>query len=211
MDKRAQAADETRRRIVEACFELHARQGIAATTMTQVAEVAGVGIGTVYHYFPSYEDAVTACGAFTAATVPLPTSEALAGSDELGERLEALAAAVFDFYDRLEPFVRIRAERDRFEPVHRFVEHEESNRRALTRAALEPFGADEATVQLVAALLDAAVYDELRRAGYSPGTAARSVAITLTAGLENQLSAATRRHTQSPRTSRGLPHGNPRS
>ena len=40
--KRGDAAETTRRRIVEATFDLHAEQGIAATTMKQIAARAGV-------------------------------------------------------------------------------------------------------------------------------------------------------------------------
>lgn len=190
MEKRAEAAEETRRRIVEACFALHARQGIAATTMSQIAETAGVSIGTVYHHFPSYDDAIAACGAFTEALVPLPKPEVLDGCDDSAARLAALATAIFSFYERLQCYARIRAERDRYEPVARFVTREVENRRALTRAALKPCGANERTVKLTAALLDVAVYDELREAGFSTTAAALSVAATLTAGLEARQGAA---------------------
>ena len=56
LGRRGEAAEETRRRIVEATFALHAEQGVAATTMTQIAERAGVSVGTVYHHFATYDD-----------------------------------------------------------------------------------------------------------------------------------------------------------
>mgnify|MGYP000291899551 CR=1 FL=1 len=189
MDKRAEAAEETRRRIVEACFALHSRQGIATTTMSQIAEAAGVSIGTVYHHFPSYDDAVTACGEFTAALAPLPGPEALADDEDLAGRLAALAGAVFGFYDSLPFYARVRGEKDRFEPVARFVDREVANRRALTRIALNPFGASERTVKLIAAMLDVAVYEELREAGFSAAAATRAVAGTLAAAVEARQSA----------------------
>lgn len=190
MEKRAEAAGETRRRIVEACFALHARQGIAGTNMSQIAEAAGVSVGTVYHHFPSYDDAVAACGAFTAALAPLPGPEVLDGCETLPARLEALTAAVFGFYDRLPFYVRVRHEGDRFDPVARFVAREVANRRALTRAALKPSGAPETTVKVISALIDAAVYDELRRAGFSAAAATRTVAATLAAAVNARDSAA---------------------
>jgi len=61
LKQRAESAEETRRRLVEATFALHGEQGIAATTMKQIAERAGVGVGTVYHHFPTIEDTVAAC------------------------------------------------------------------------------------------------------------------------------------------------------
>ncbi|HEY0437700.1 MAG TPA: helix-turn-helix domain-containing protein, partial [Phenylobacterium sp.] len=58
--KRGDTAEETRRRIVDACFELHREQGMVATTMKQIAERAGVSVGSVYHHFPTYDDAIRA-------------------------------------------------------------------------------------------------------------------------------------------------------
>ena len=43
LKQRAETADETRRRLVQATFALHSEQGIAATTMKQIADRAGVG------------------------------------------------------------------------------------------------------------------------------------------------------------------------
>lgn len=59
---------------------LHRDRGIAATTMKDIAERADVGIGTVYHHFPSYEDAIRACGARTAQR---PACRALGSSTVL--------------------------------------------------------------------------------------------------------------------------------
>ena len=63
LGRRAESAEETRRRLVQATFELHGEQGIAATSMKQIADRAGVGIGTVYHHFPTLDETVMACGA----------------------------------------------------------------------------------------------------------------------------------------------------
>src|SRR4051795_8712199 len=63
MGKRAAAAAETRRRIVEATHQLHKQQGIAATSWEDIAERAGVGVGTVYRHFPTPDDLLPLCGA----------------------------------------------------------------------------------------------------------------------------------------------------
>ena len=189
MDKRAGAAEETRRRIVEACFELHCRKGIADTTMTEIAGQAGVSVGTVYHHFPRYEDAISACGALAAAKVPPPGPAVFDGLETLDTRLEALAAAVFGYFERLEVFDLIRADRHRYEVVQGFAEQEAANRLSLARSALAPFGLDERDSHLTAALLDVSVHDELRRAGFATAEAARDVAATLYARLKERVAA----------------------
>lgn len=186
MDKRAGAAEETRRRIVDACFELHCRKGIAATTMTEIAEQAGVSVGTVYHHFPRYEDAIAACGAHAAVKVPPPGPGIFDGLDKLEDRLGALAAAVFGYFEQLEVFDLIRADRHRYEVVQGFVDQEAADRLALARSALTPFGVDDRDIHLAAALLDVSVHDALRRAGFSTAEAARDLAATLYARLKER-------------------------
>ena len=72
LGRRGEAAEETRRRIVDATFALHSEQGVAATTMKDIAERADVSVGTVYHHFPTYDDAIQACGEHAIAFAPPP-------------------------------------------------------------------------------------------------------------------------------------------
>ena len=53
--RRARRRAETRRRILQAAFELFARQGFLATTIEQITEAADVGKGTFFNYFPTKE------------------------------------------------------------------------------------------------------------------------------------------------------------
>lgn len=53
LKRRAERQDETRRRIVEAAIELHQTIGPAATTVSEIAQRAGVGRVTVYRHFPT--------------------------------------------------------------------------------------------------------------------------------------------------------------
>src|SRR5689334_18114758 len=99
LKQRAESAEETRRRLVEATFELHGEQGIAATTMKQIAERAGVGIGTVYHHFPTLDDTINACAAHATATYPPPSEAIFTGVPTIKERLVRLARALFEFQD----------------------------------------------------------------------------------------------------------------
>ena len=99
LGRRAESAEETRRRLVQATFELHGEQGIAATTMKHIADRAGVSIGTVYHHFPTLDDTVMACGQMVMATYPPPSEAIFSGVATLRERLVRLARALFEHLD----------------------------------------------------------------------------------------------------------------
>lgn len=174
-EKRAERVEDTRRRLVEAAFALHAEQGVAATTMKQIAARAGVGVGTVYHHFPTYEDAVRACGEHTGKAIPPPGVEIFAGAGSLPVRVRRLVEALHDYYARLPALERLHQEQDAVPPLRAFVEQEQSHRLRLAREALRPAKAPAALVRAVAALLDVAVYGALRRAGFKPGDAIREL------------------------------------
>ena len=89
MRRRAELQEETRRRIVEATVELHGSIGIAETTITRIAELAGVGRQTVYRHFPDELTLVTACSGRAWERHPLPDREAWTDVADPGERLRA--------------------------------------------------------------------------------------------------------------------------
>jgi AcrR family transcriptional regulator len=184
LERRAETAEETRRRIVQATQELHAQQGIHATSMTHIAERAGVSVGTVYHHFPTYADAVAACAHRTAEMQPLPTAQIFSGLSTLEDRVGRLARDIFGFYERLPEYERVRSERWGMRPIEAFVEREETNRIALTREALQPFKSGARLIASCAALLDVAVYGALIRGGMSPAKAAEEVAAFILARLD---------------------------
>ena len=53
MQKRAEARDQVRERIVEATMRLHDEKGVVPTTFAEIAERAGVGPATVSRHFPT--------------------------------------------------------------------------------------------------------------------------------------------------------------
>ncbi|MEZ5667749.1 MAG: TetR/AcrR family transcriptional regulator [Alphaproteobacteria bacterium] len=183
LGRREEAAEETRRRIVAATFALHNEQGVVATSMKQIAERAEVSVGTVYHHFPTYGDAVNACGQHAMAYAPLPTPAALDGADTTAERIGRTTAAVFAFYERLPAFARVRCDRDKVPELEPFMAGEEANRVALVQAALRGTGAGRAQTAAAVAVLDVAVYQALRRAGLSAGAATDAIAHMILASL----------------------------
>ncbi|HEU4516046.1 MAG TPA: helix-turn-helix domain-containing protein [Steroidobacteraceae bacterium] len=180
LGRRAESTGETRQRIVEATFHLHSERGIAETSMTDIAERAGVSVGTVYHHFPSYADAIAACGAYTAEHEPAPTAAAFTGAATRRERIERLAGALFAYYERVPALESVRRDRHLARELDAFAREELRNRRALAAEAAGKGGA----AALVAALLDVDVYRSLRREGFATADAAARVAALINHALD---------------------------
>ena len=175
LGRRAETSEETRQRLVEATFQLHAERGIAETSMKDIAERAGVSVGTVYHHFPSYGDAIVACGAYTTEHVPAPSSAVFAGAATREERIARLARALFDYYGRVPALESVRRDRELSPALEAFAREEARNRRRLVAEAVGPDG----PAALAAALLDLDAYRALRREGFSAADAADRVATLL--------------------------------
>ena len=162
LGRRAETAAETRQRLVEATFALHSERGISATSLRDIAERAGVSVGTAYHHFPSYLDAIRACGAHVAASSPLPAEAIFDGVEDAAERVRLLVRELCAWYEGHPWFEHIRAERTLYPPLEEHMTHFERALEQLVRTAAR-CTADEA--RTIAALADAAVYSSLRRAG----------------------------------------------
>ena len=77
LGRRAEKQAATRKRIVEAAFDLHTTLGPARTTVSQIAERAGVQRHTYYAHFPEERDLFLACSGLALERDPLPDLEAL--------------------------------------------------------------------------------------------------------------------------------------
>jgi AcrR family transcriptional regulator len=105
MKKRADEMAETRRRITTAAVELHGTIGPARTTLSAVAERAGVQRHTVYRHFPDDEALLAACSAHYYAANPWPDIQAWRAIDDPRERLERGLDELYDYYERTEPML----------------------------------------------------------------------------------------------------------
>lgn len=184
LGKRAETAAETRRRIVEAAHALHGEQGIAATTMKQVARRAGVSIGTVYHHFATYEHLVRAWGRQSINAARMPTPAIFTGIDPVARRVERLAGEVFAYYERFPGLERARCDRDRIPAVEEALAREERALEELVREALKPMGGDEGLVRVTTVLVDFAVFRALTARGLSGQEAAARISDVVVAWLQ---------------------------
>lgn len=100
--KRAERQADTRRRIVEAAVDLHGEVGPAATTLSMIAERAGVQRHTLYAHFPDERDLLLACSGMTVERDPLPDSAPWARIPDRRQRLRRGIAALYDWYARNE-------------------------------------------------------------------------------------------------------------
>jgi AcrR family transcriptional regulator len=102
LKRRAEQQAETRQRIVEAAVELHGTLGPSLTTISMVAERAGVQRHTFYAHFPDERSLFLACSGLVAQRDPLPDPEALRAVGGSGDRLRAGIHAMYEWYARNE-------------------------------------------------------------------------------------------------------------
>jgi AcrR family transcriptional regulator len=105
LKRRAERQQQTRRRIVEAAVELHTMLGPARTTVTSIAERAGVTRPTVYAHFPDDRSLLQACSGHVRETVPPPDPGAWRAISDPVERLETALRDLYGYYERLEPLL----------------------------------------------------------------------------------------------------------
>jgi len=105
MRKRADDIAETRQRIVEAAVRLHGTIGPAATTISGLAEEAGVTRLTVYRHFPDDGALFAACSQHWASAQVLPDPRAWARLVDPEERLRTGLSDLYRFYRDGEPML----------------------------------------------------------------------------------------------------------
>jgi AcrR family transcriptional regulator len=102
MKRRAEQEEETRLRITESAMELHGTVGPARTSISAVAERAGVRRSTVYRHFPDEAALFSACSTHWMALNPPPDLEAWAAIDDPEERFATALDELYAYYERTE-------------------------------------------------------------------------------------------------------------
>src|SRR5512133_311027 len=87
--RRAELEAETRRRITESAVELHGTIGPSRTSMSAIAERAGVRRSTLYRHFPDETAVFEACSAHWRAANPAPDLAEWAAIEDPDRRLRA--------------------------------------------------------------------------------------------------------------------------
>ncbi len=100
MKRRAELEEITRRRITESAVALHGTIGPARTSISALAEHAGVRRSTVYRHFPDEASLFAACTAHWAAENPVPDIGAWAAIEDPEARLRAALDALYPYYRR---------------------------------------------------------------------------------------------------------------
>jgi AcrR family transcriptional regulator len=100
LKRRAEKQAKTRQKIVEAAVELHSSVGPAATTVSMVAEKAGVQRHTFYAHFPDEWSLALACSGLSLERDPLPDAEPWRAVEDAAKRLRVGLRAVYDWYAR---------------------------------------------------------------------------------------------------------------
>jgi AcrR family transcriptional regulator len=102
LKERARRREQTRRQIVEAAVELHTTIGPARTTISAIAQRAGVERHTVYAHFPDESTLFDACSDHWAVAHPMPDLERLARIEDPADRLRRALGELYAWYESVE-------------------------------------------------------------------------------------------------------------
>jgi AcrR family transcriptional regulator len=187
---RARQEEETRLRITEAAVELHETVGPANTTITAIAELAGVSRMTVYNHFPAETDLFRACSSHWAEANPFPDPSAWTGIADPRDRLIRGLETLYAWYE---------AKADMLGNVFRDVAivpalaevmgelwsgYADGIVRTLAAGWRSPSEEGERVEGALSVAIDFNTWRLLAEAGTGPGTAARVASRLVTAGFE---------------------------
>jgi AcrR family transcriptional regulator len=98
MGARQASVEETRERIAKATYELHATIGPARTTISAIADRAGVQRHTVYAHFPDLTSLFQACTAHGLRVQNPPDPERWRSIADPGERVREALGELYPFW-----------------------------------------------------------------------------------------------------------------
>jgi AcrR family transcriptional regulator len=156
MSKRAEDVAQTRQRIVEAAVHLHGTVGPAATTISALAEAAGVTRLTVYRHFADDSELFAACSQHWAASQRLPDARAWSQLADPWQRLQVGLSDLYRFYREAEPMLA-RVRRDRASIPPEILQRTDETERRYRDTLLERFDVHGRPRRRVRALLGHAV------------------------------------------------------
>jgi AcrR family transcriptional regulator len=102
LKRRAEQKAETRQRIVEAAVDLHTSVGPAQTTLSMIADRAGVQRHTLYSHFPDERSLFLACSGLTMERDSPPDAEPWRAIGDASDRLSVGLRSIYAWYERNE-------------------------------------------------------------------------------------------------------------
>ena len=103
MLNRKQQKEQTRKALLQAAYEVFARNGITASRMSDVAQAAGVSHGTVFAHFPTQEALIMEVIDYYGGKIALRTHELASSCERMEQILRANLAGISEF----EPFYTV--------------------------------------------------------------------------------------------------------
>ncbi len=176
---RKEAAEVTRRRILDATLRLHTAKGIFGTSWTDIAQAADVSVATVYTHFPTLDALVPACGELMVELYRPPSPDDIGAilhdSRTPREGLERIARTLFDFYERAGASLQTDPRERQLPAVQEWEEYLSGMVALYVETALltEEIGAER--LAAITALFDHASYLAMRKRGLEPEAVARMV------------------------------------
>jgi AcrR family transcriptional regulator len=132
--RRAELEARTQLRITESAVALHGTLGPSRTSMSAIAEHAGVRRSTLYRHFPDEAAVFEACSAHWRAANPAPDLDAWAAIEDPDRRLRVALEELYAYFRRTEGMM-VNLYRD--EPLVPTVKASFSRFRAYLQAAQE--------------------------------------------------------------------------
>jgi AcrR family transcriptional regulator len=105
LKRRAERQEETCQRILDATVALQERVGVPGTTISSVAEQAGVERLTVYRYFPDETALLTAATAYYLKENPCPNPEPWKAIADPEARLHVGLTAAYAYHEQTEGMI----------------------------------------------------------------------------------------------------------
>lgn len=100
MTQRAASEEGTRLRITESAVELHGTLGPSQTSVSAIAEHAGVRRSTLYRHFPDERALFAACSSHWMAANPMPDMARWTAIDSFPRRLGEALEELYPYYRR---------------------------------------------------------------------------------------------------------------
>jgi AcrR family transcriptional regulator len=102
MTRRAELEEQTRQRITESAVALHEELGPAQTSISAIAERAGVRRSTIYRHFPDDDALFAACSSHWRAANPAPDPQTWMSIQDPSARTRTALSTLYAFYETTE-------------------------------------------------------------------------------------------------------------